>query len=263
MVEQAGPQWLLHRASPAAAAGCRAAPPPRAAPPACASRRRAPSSCAAPPRPWAPARAGPSAGGSTGGQQVSGEVSMEGAAAHPVLNRRQPASVSLPPSCRPHQRRHAAAPLHGADVALGAALGRSLALVDLGRKAQRAQRLLQGGQLGSSSAASSERRACAGTLSAGLHMPGSKAAQPRMRLVGHARRQACLQLPAQPPSGPSPPCLHPTCTDSGSGLTLTNMSVLPLPPRHGCSRCVSLELRYGMCPLLVASACNGRGEGRG
>lgn len=25
-----------------------------------------------------------------------------------------------------------------------------------------------------------------------------------------------------------------TCADSGSGLTLTNISVLPLPPRHGC-----------------------------
>jgi hypothetical protein len=53
-------------------------------------------------------------------------------------------------------------------------------------------------------------------------------------------------------SRPPPAAL--ACTDSGSGLTLTNMSVLPLPPRQGCSRWVSLELRYGMCPLLVASA---------
>lgn len=32
----------------------------------------------------------------------------------------------------------------------------------------------------------------------------------------------------------------------GSGLMLTNISVLPSPPRAGCRRYVSFELRYGM-----------------
>lgn len=79
-----------------------------------------------------------------------------------------------------------------------------------------------------------------------------------------------------------------SCSDAASGLTLTNISVLPSPPRHGCDsnipsaatperrpldskscvscartergwqrtcrRCVSLELRYGTCALRVASA---------
>ena len=43
--------------------------------------------------------------------------------------------------------------------------------------------------------------------------------------------------------------------EAGSGLMLTNMSVFPSPPRQGCSRYVSLLLRYGTCALLFASAC--------
>lgn len=72
-------------------------------------------------------------------------------------------------------------------------------------------------------------------------------------------RRATLAPPSaaacRPAAAPLPPPAPRTCTDSGSGLMLTNMSVLPLPPRHGCSRCVSLELRYGMCGVLAASAC--------
>jgi hypothetical protein len=34
---------------------------------------------------------------------------------------------------------------------------------------------------------------------------------------------------------------------SSRGLMLRNMRVLLLPPRQFCSRCVSFELRYGMC----------------
>jgi hypothetical protein len=41
---------------------------------------------------------------------------------------------------------------------------------------------------------------------------------------------------------------------AGSGLMLTNMSVLPSPPRHGWRRYVNFELRYGMWGVLDASA---------
>jgi hypothetical protein len=37
---------------------------------------------------------------------------------------------------------------------------------------------------------------------------------------------------------------------------LTNMRVLPEPPRQGCSRWVRRELRYGTCALRLASAWN-------
>lgn len=66
-------------------------------------------------------------------------------------------------------------------------------------------------------------------------------------------QHAAVEQHAPLPTAPAPPPHHYhhtnisidplTCTDSGSGLTFTTMSVLPLPPRHGCSRWVSLELR--------------------
>lgn len=44
--------------------------------------------------------------------------------------------------------------------------------------------------------------------------------------------------------------------ESPSGLTLTNISVFPSPPKHGANKYVNFELRYGMCFALLASAAN-------
>lgn len=41
---------------------------------------------------------------------------------------------------------------------------------------------------------------------------------------------------------------------SWKGETLTNISVLELPPRLGMRRCVSLEFLYGMCSFFCTSA---------
>lgn len=130
------------RLSPAAGGGCRVAAQPRAPRQACASRRLAPGSCGAPRHRWAPARAARSVGEPGAGR--AGIRDCEG------MHRRSPNPHSRPPhtpAAPAHQGTGAAAPLCRY-VALRAAFGRRLALVYLGREAQRAQRLLRAGQRG-------------------------------------------------------------------------------------------------------------------
>lgn len=238
-------------ASPGAAVGCRVAPPPQAARRAFASGRLVPGSCAAPRRRRGPGRGAPSA------RQAGGGRAMRGLQHSPFTPfrctiragagcRQARAAVRKPPA---HQRRRAA-PVHGGgDVALRAALGRRLALVHLGGKAQRAQALLQAGARRSDAEKQrghSTRAPC----------PASAHAPPQhLRMLLPSTGACCCGVGER--SRATLPLLHRrTCTDSGSGLTLTNMRVLPEPPRQGCSRWVRRELRYGTCALRLASAWN-------